>query len=302
MADVAAVVVNRNTREYLRSCLESLAGQDVEGGVSVWVVDNGSTDSSAEMVLRDFPGVNLILNERNVGYARACNQAAGKVVEPYILMMNSDTVLSAGTARELVAYMEENPGVGVVGPRILNSDGSLQYSCREFPSVPDAFAHGFLGLFKKGNRATARYMKTGWAHDRDAEVDWVSGCFFAVRRAAFEELGGFDERYYMYVEDVDLCWRAWQSGWRVAYLPRADVRHHVGMSSQAVPARMVFHHHASMLRFHLKTYQGPARVAVNAAVAAGVLVRFLLITALNVLYRLRAALGGVRRVIMPGRQ
>lgn len=296
------MVVNRNTREFLRACLESLEAQDVEGGVAVWVVDNGSTDGSPETVLSDFPGVNLVMNDRNVGYAKACNQGVAKTSEPYVMVMNSDTVLSSGTARELTAYLDADPGVAIVGPRVLNGDGSLQYSCREFPSIPDAVAHGFIGLFKAGNRASSRYKKMSWSHDEPAEVDWVSGCFFAARRKALEELGGFDESYYMYVEDVDLCWRAWNSGWKVAYLPSCDVHHHIGMSSRAVPARMVFHHHASMLRFHFKTYRGPARPAVNAAVAAGVAARFLLIMALNGFYRLRAALGGVRRVIMPGRQ
>lgn len=302
MGKVTAVVINRNTREYLRACLESLEAQDVDGGVSVWVVDNGSSDGSAAMVLEKFPRVNLVLNDGNVGYGRACNQGASKTSEPYVLLLNSDTLLSPGTARELVGYLEAHPDVGIAGPRILNTDGTLQYSCRDFPSIPDALVHGFLGLFNGGNRASARYKKTGWAHDEEAEVDWVSGCFLAVRRSAFEELGGFDESYYMYVEDVDLCWRAWRSGWKVAYLPAGDVCHHIGMSSRVVPARMVFHHHASMLRFHFKTYRGPARATVAVAVAAGVLTRFLLIMALNGLYRLRAALGGVRRVIMPGRQ
>lgn len=302
MRRAAAIIINRNTREFLRGCLDSIASQDFDGEISVWVVDNGSTDGSPGMVLSGFPGVNLVLNDCNVGYARACNQGAAKTVEPYLLFMNSDTVLAPDTARVLVEHLERQPDTGVVGPRILNADGTVQYSCREFPCVRDAFLHAFLGLFTADNPASARYKKTEWAHDQECEVDWVSGCFFATRREAFEAVGGFDERYYMYVEDVDLCWRVRRAGWVVSYVPRGDVYHYIGMSSQAVPVRMVFHHHASMLRFHRKTYAGGARPLVNAAVAAGVLSRFLLIMALNTFYRIRAALGGVRRVIMPGRQ
>jgi N-acetylglucosaminyl-diphospho-decaprenol L-rhamnosyltransferase len=299
---VAAIIINRNTGDFLRTCLASITEQEFNGGISLWVVDNGSTDGSQEMVLSEFPDANLVWNEKNVGYARACNQGARHTDTPFLFFMNSDTVLTAGTTQELVDYFEENPRAGVLGPRILNSDGSLQYSCREFPSVMDAFLHAFVGLFSAKNPASARYKKTDWEHEDEAEVDWVSGCFIAVRRETFNALGGFDENYYMYVEDVDLCWRSWVAGWSVHYLPRGDVYHHIGMSSQAVPARMVFHHHSGMLRFHRNTYQGGARPLVTAFVAAGVVTRFLLIMALNGFYRLRAALGGVKRVIMPGRQ
>ncbi len=302
MNQVAAIIINRNTREYLRDCLASLAAQEFEGDVSVWVVDNGSTDGSPEMVLAEFEGTNLVLNEDNVGYARACNQGAAHTTEPYLFFMNSDTDLTRGATRAIVDYFEAHPQAGVVGPRILNEDGSLQFSCREFPSINEAFLHAFVGLFSAINAASARYKKTAWSHEEEARVDWVSGCFMAVRREAFEAVGGFDEAYFMYVEDVDLCWRAWRAGWTVDYTPAAEVYHHIGMSSQAVPARMVFHHHASMLRFHRKTYRGGAWPLVNLVVAAGVASRFLLIMALNTYYRLRAALGGVKRVIMPGRQ
>ncbi len=302
MRRAAAIVINRNTREFLRSCLESIGSQDIEGGVSVWVVDNGSTDGSPGMVLSEFPGVNLVVNDGNVGYARACNQGARHASEPYLFFMNSDTVLEPGTVRELVDFFESDPETAIAGPRVLNADGSLQYSCREFPSLGDAFLHAFVGLFSADNAASARYKKTGWSHDEVSEVDWVSGCFMAMRADAFRSIGGFDEGYYMYVEDVDLCWRAREAGWKVRYVPRAQVYHYIGMSSQAVPTRMVFHHHASMLRFNRKTYRGRARALVNAAVTAGIAARFLLITALNTFYRFRAALGGVRRVIMPGRQ
>jgi N-acetylglucosaminyl-diphospho-decaprenol L-rhamnosyltransferase len=300
--EVAAIVINRNTKDFLGSCLSSIREQEFEDDISIWVVDNGSTDGSPEMVLSQFPDANLVWNDKNVGYARACNQGARNTHEPLLLFMNSDTVLTPGTVQALVDYFEANPDAGVVGPRILNDDGSLQYSCREFPSIKDACIHAFLGLFSVSNPATVRYKNADWGHREAARVDWVSGCFMAVRRAAFEAVGGFDDRYFMYVEDVDFCWRVGQSGWTVWYLPAGEVFHHIGMSSQAVPVRMVFYHHAGMLRFHRKTYRGRARPLVNATVAAGVAARFLLIMALNGFYRIRALLGGAKRVIMPGRQ
>jgi len=302
MNEVAAVVINRNTREFLRACLETIQAQDFAGGVSIWVVDNGSDDGSPEMVLGEFPEVNLVWNRGNVGYARACNQGIRNTVEPYVFIMNSDTALSSDTTSEVVGYLERNPRCGLAAPVLRNSDGSLQYSCRDFPSLSTAFVHAFLGLARGDNSRSADYKKMIWDHQQEAEVDWVSGAFMAARREALDEIGSFDEGYFMYVEDVDLCWRLWQAGWSVGFVPRGEVYHHIGMTSQAVPARMVFHHHRSMLRFHRKTYEGPMRPVVNAAVAVGVASRFALIMALNAYYRVRSALGGAARVIMPGRQ
>jgi len=254
------------------------------------------------MVLADFPGVNLVWNSSNAGYSRACNQGIRATCEPVVMVLNSDTTLSRDTVSSLVACLDRNPAAGVVAPLLRNTDGSLQYSCRGFPSVKTAFAHAFLGLFKADNVHSARYKKMAWDHAEECEVPWVSGAFMAIRREAFDEIGGFDEGYFMYVEDVDLCWRMWRAGRSVVYLPEGEVCHHVGMSSRAVPARMVFHHHASMLRFHRKTYDGPARRPVNVLVTAGIVVRVALIMGLNALYRIREALGGAARVIMPGRQ
>ncbi|MBU4489594.1 MAG: glycosyltransferase family 2 protein [Actinobacteria bacterium] len=302
MNQVAAIVINRNAAGYLRDCLESLQAQEYAGGISLWVVDNGSDDGSPGMVLSEFPGVNLVWNTGNVGYARACNQGIEVTCEPYMIVLNSDTVLAEDTVRQVAEYLERKPRAGVVAPRLRNSNGTLQYSCRDFPSIKDAFVHAFLGLFVSGNRSSDRYKKTLWDHEGETDVDWVSGAFMAIRREAARAVGGFDEGYFMYVEDVDICWRMWQAGWTVGYIPRGDVFHHIGMSSRMASGRMLFHHHRSMLRFHRKSYKGPCRRLVYAVVAAGVATRFLLITVLNAFYRVRAALGGARRLIMPGRQ
>ena len=302
MNEVAAIVINRNTRDFLRECLETILAQDFSGGISTWVVDNGSDDGSPQMVLSEFTGTDLVWNSSNVGYAKACNQGIRATREPYVLIMNSDTALSSDTVSEVVGYLERNPSAGVAAPLLRNSDGSIQFSCREFPSVKTAFVHAFMGLFSGENPHSAQYKKMAWDHAAEAEVDWVSGAFMAIRREALDEVGGFDEKYFMYVEDVDLCWRMWQAGWSVGFVPRGEVYHHIGMSSRAVPARMVLHHHRSMLRFHRKTYHGPMRRTVTAAVAVGVAFRVALILALNAYYRVRGALGGAKKVIMPGRQ
>lgn len=302
MNEVAAVIINKDTLELLRGCLASLAQQDYEGGITVWVVDNGSTDGSPEMVLSEFPDVNLVWNEGNVGYARACNQGIESSAEPLMVLLNSDTLLTPDSIAAVTRCFERNPRAAVVGPRVLNPDGTVQYSCREFPSMQDAFFHAFLGLFSAQNRFSTRYKKMDWDHGRECEVDWVSGCFMALRREAVEAVGGFDEGYFMYVEDVDICWRLRRADWEVHYVPEGDVTHLVAQSSRLASTRMTYHHHRSMLRFHRKTYSGPVKPLVDAAVAVGVWARFVLIAVLNAYYRVRAVLGGATRVIMPGRQ
>lgn len=302
MNRVAAVVVNRNTRDLLRDCVASIEAQDFDGGISTWVIDNGLNDGSADMVISEFPTVNLVWNSRNTGYARACNKGIGLSREPYIMILNSDVVLHPDTVARLVEFLDRDSRAGVAGPRILNIDGSPQYSCRRFPSLTESFVHAFVGLFSAENPYSTSYKMTDMDRNTETAVDWVSGAFMMLRRDALSETGLFDEKYFMYVEDVDLCWRIWQAGWTVNYVPRATAVHHIGMSGHLVPTRMVFHHHRSMLRFHLKTYEGPWRLPVNVAVAAGVATRFLLIVTLNLFYRIRARLGGAKRVIMPGRQ
>lgn len=292
MNEVAAVVINRNTREFLRDCLVSIEGQDCDGGISVWVVDNGSSDGSPGMVIDDFSNVRLIWNRGNSGYARACNQGIHYTDEPFVIILNSDTVIAPDAVSRVIDCFHRNPRAGVVGPRLLNTDGSIQYSCREFPSISEAFMHGFLGLFNPDNPYSSRYKKAEWDHDRESEVDWVSGAFIAFRRRALEDIGGFDEGYFMYVEDVDVCWRMWQAGWAVRYVPDGEVIHHVGQSSRLVSTSMLMHHHSSMLRYHWKTYSGALKVPVFIFVAGGVATRFLMITAINALNRLRGIVTG----------
>ena len=302
MTDVAAVVINRNTREMLRACLESLLAQDFEGELELWVVDNGSIDGSQGMVLEEFPGVNLVWNDDNRGYAKACNDGLRVTRAPYVILMNSDTVLSVDTVSVVAGHLDSHPGCAAAGPRLLNADGTLQLSCREFPTMGEAFAHAFVGLFRPGNRYSAKYKKAAWDHAAGSEVDWVSGAFMALRRGPVEAVGGFDEGYFMYVEDVDICWRLRDAGKTVDYIAGGDVVHHVAQSSRMASTRMALQHHLSMLRFQRKTYRGPCKPAVDAAVALGVAARFGLIVALNAFYRARAAFGGRLKVIMPGRQ
>ena len=177
-----------------------------------------------------------------------------------IFVCNPDVIVSPGAIELLARALDEDPGTAVAGPMLLEPDGSVYPSGRAFPGLGDALGHGFVGLFWPGNPWTRRYRLLGDDQHRRREADWVSGAGFLVRRAAFEAVGGFDEAYFMYVEDVDLCWRLHRAGWAVRYEPLASVVHEQGRSTSRHPYRMLAAHHRSILRFAAPLDRGPGAV------------------------------------------
>jgi N-acetylglucosaminyl-diphospho-decaprenol L-rhamnosyltransferase len=267
---VSAVIVSYNSAAYLPDCLRSLRS---EGVASVVVVDNASADDSVGVVRAEDPAVTVIQTGANLGFGSAANRGVAATAGDYVLVLNPDTVVEPGTVKALSDDLDRDPGMAVVGPRIENLDGTLYPSVRRFPDLAVAFGHAFLGLVWPRNRFTRRYRMLDWDHDQPAaDVDWVGGACVLVRRTAFEMVGGFDEAYFMYVEDVDLCWRLGQAGWRVGYEPAGRVVHALGGSSRMVPYRMIAEHHRSLLRFVSKSSEGRHRALVP-VVAAGLAVR-----------------------------
>ncbi|MGH9077258.1 MAG: glycosyltransferase family 2 protein [Acidimicrobiales bacterium] len=264
---VAAVVVNFNSEVHLRGCLDSLRANGV---ARIVVVDNASTDASPT---GDAPGGGLDGSEwvaagANLGYGRAANLGAATVPGADLLVCNPDLVVSAGAVDALRARLDAEPAWGVVGPRLDNPDSSLYPSARAFPGLVDALGHGLLGSVAPANRFTRRYRMLDWDHDTPQPVDWVSGACFLARREAWDEVGGFDPAYFMYMEDVDLCWRLGQAGWRVGYEPAAVVAHHQGASTAQHPYRMLAAHHASMWRFAGRHTTGARRACLPLVGAA----------------------------------
>lgn len=198
--------------------------------------------------------VKLIILPRNIGFAAAQNISIRESAGRYILLLNPDTKLSTpDVLRKMVNYMDANADIGFLGPKILNPDGSLQYSARRFPTMLAAcFRHTLLGKLFPNNRFVRRYLMTDWEHDQIADVDWLSGSALMVRRETIEQIGLLDERFYMYLEDVDWCRRAHEAGWRVVYFPKAVVIHKIGGASDQNPVQMIKEHHRSMLRYFLK--------------------------------------------------
>jgi N-acetylglucosaminyl-diphospho-decaprenol L-rhamnosyltransferase len=269
-SSISAVVVSFNSADDLPDCLRSLRS---EGVVDVVVVDNASQDGSVETVRQVDPDAKLVQTGANLGFGTAANRGVALTTGDHLLILNPDTVVEPGTVKALSEALDRDPGLAAVGPRLENVDGTLYPSVRRFPDLMVAFGHAFLGLVWPRNPATRRYRMLDWDHDRpSASVDWVSGACVLVRRAAFDMVGGFDEAYFMYVEDVDLCWRLGQAGWRIGYEPAGRVVHSLGGSSRLVPYRMIAEHHRSLLRFVSKSSAGGRR-AIVPLVAAGLAVR-----------------------------
>ena len=261
-ADVAAVVVNFNAGTSLAACVRSL---QAEGVGAIVVVDNDSHDGSAESVA---PEVRVLPTGANLGYGTAANVGVSMVSQPYVLVMNPDVEVAPGTVAALVAALEHDPLLGAVGPRVETPDGALYPSARRFPDLVVAAGHAFFGFVAPENRFSRAYKLLDWDHTTAGDVDWVSGSCMLVRRSAFDAVGGFDEHYFMYAEDVDLCWRLGRAGWRVGYDPAGRVVHTGAVSTDQAPYRMILEHHRSLWRFACSSTMGARRLALP-AVAAG---------------------------------
>jgi len=251
-SDVTAVVVDFHAGEALAHCVDSLVANGV---TDVVVVENGEA-GSAPPALGDRP-VTLVEPGLNLGYGRGVNRgAAAGVHRRYLLVSNPDVVAHDGAVRALLGFLDEHPKVAVAGPTILRPDGSVYPSQRVFPNVWLAGAHALLAPVWPSNPATRAYRSAR----ADGSVDWVSGAFFVIRRDAFDEVGGFDERYFMFAEDMALCWAVRECGYGVAAVADAVVTHVEGLSRQRASRQMIVAHHASALRFEWQTARGARRL------------------------------------------
>lgn len=268
---VAVVVVNYESGPALVRCVE---GWRSEGVSELVVVDNGSVDGSLDEVRRRFPEVGVVVPGRNLGYGAAANRGVAATASELVLVSNPDLEVRPGAVGVLVEALAGEPGCALVGPLIRTSSGDRYPSARRFPSLIDAAGHALLGIFAPDNRFTRSYQQAELAGAAPslAMVDWVSGACFMTRRSAFEQVGGFDEAYFMYAEEVDLCWRLGRSGWQVAYAPMAEVTHLQGFSTDRHPYRMIFEHHRSLLRFASRSTVG-WRKALMPLVALGIATR-----------------------------
>lgn len=231
MVDLSVVVPSHNTRETLLECIAALKKA---GGVSmeVWVVDNASSDGSADAVASGHPDVRLIRNPENRGFAAACNQGIGSSTGRCVLLLNSDAFVEESLPAALVRFMDEHPEAGAVGCRLLNPDGTVQPSCFRTPNLAQAVLElSGHNARRPGNRFNRAFRILDWGYDTAREVDCVAGACMGMRREAMEQIGGLDERYFLYFEDFDWCRRARAAGWKVLYCPEARAVHIGGVSA-----------------------------------------------------------------------
>jgi len=270
---LSAVVVNYRSAELALACVASLRADGVE---EIVVVDSASGDGVAKRLAAVDTRCQVLAMPANRGYGAAANAGVAATSGSLIIICNADLVVEAGTAAALVGALQRAEGLGAVGPRIDRPDGTRYPSARSFPSLIDAAGHGFVGLVTTQNRWSRRYLRTDV--EDAGPVDWVSGACLAVRRRAFEAVGGFDEAFFMFMEDVDLCRRLHVAGWGVAYEPGGRVVHVEGASRAAAPYRMIAAHHVSLLRYGWRAGDPGERLLLP-VVAAGLGVRTVLLCA-----------------------
>ena len=267
MLDLGIVIVNWNTRDLLRRCLQTVIASEGDFSCRVVVVDNASDDESAAMVRRDFPKVDLIENRENVGYPRGNNiglrhlgyHGARDVDEGaprYALLLNPDTEVPPDALYEMIQFMDSRPDIGVAGPKLILKDGSLDLACRRgFPTPLVSFYHysGLAKLFPRSQRF-GRYNMTFADEDQDLEVDSVVGAYMQVRKTAIERAGLLDEAFFMYGEDLDWAYRVKQAGYKVWYYPAVKV-HHVKRAASGKSPKAQFEFWRAMLIFYRKHFR-----------------------------------------------
>jgi hypothetical protein len=232
---LSTIVVSWNTKEILAQCLDSLTAEQIEGGHEILVVDNASTDGSPEFVRERYPEIILLESGENLGFAKANNLALETCTGETILLLNPDTQVLPGALSSLLCFLETHPSAGTCGARLLNPDGTLQFSCSPQPSLRSELQRL---LHLPGIRQDGYYPMEDWDVSAPRRVDTLLGACLMVRRSSFEQVGFLDAAFFMYSEEVDLCKRIRQKGWEIYWVPEAKVIHYGGQSTQQAAAKM----------------------------------------------------------------
>jgi GT2 family glycosyltransferase len=287
MKPVSILIVSWNTRDYLASCLDSIRQSDPRVVEEIIVVDNDSADGSPEMVEQRYPEVTLIRSGANLGFAKGNNLAMARARGSQFALVNSDALVHPGCLEALSQYLTDHPDVGLVGPRVNGGDGLLQRSCRHLPGLWNTFCRalaldrlfGARGIF-------SGYEVSPAQHERLREAQVISGCFCVARREAVEQIGGLDEQFFFYGEDIDWCHRFRQANWKLVFVPSVTATHFGGGSTSKAPLRFSVEILKATLKYWRKHYGPVGAVTCNA---------------LLVLHHgLRLILRGLKRLVSPG--
>jgi hypothetical protein len=282
------IIVNYKTTDYLHTCLNSVYHSLNGVRANIHVFDNGSSDH-VDQIKAAFPQVNLYKHKNNLGFSKAVNRVLKSTFSPYIVLLNPDAIVKNGLFESAKFYMDNNPEVGIIGPKILDPDGSVQGSARAFPTILSAFAGRrslLTKLFPKNGFVCSNILSNKSDGRNPMQVDWVSGACMVVRREALEAVGRFDERFFLYWEDVDLCKRMDNQGWKVIYYPKAAIKHAVGGSSEHNLVRSVFEFHRSAYHYYMKHHDSYRQI-----------LKLLLIPALSIRFAGVLLIQSLRRMI-----
>lgn len=276
---LSIIIVNWNTREHLRACLRSIFSYSPGEPFEVWVVDNASSDGSVQMVREEFPQVHLIANTQNLGYGRANNQALRQARGEFALILNSDVEVMPGALQALIDFMRQHPDAHAAGGQLILPDGRVQFSCSDRLTLWAVFCEqSLLAKAFPRSRLFGGYTLSWWSYDSVREVEQVVGACLMLRRQPDGSFPLFDERYFMYAEDTELCHRIRQAGGRIYYVPHARFKHHLGASSEqeSVRTEMVKAYNRSRILFFREVYGVWSVPIYRLLIAMGALLRMLL--------------------------
>ena len=254
---LSIIIVTWNSERYIRNCLDSIIQNAGELQPEIILVDNNSSDHTVKVVEEQYPQVNLIQNKYNLGYAQANNQGIENSQGEYLLLLNPDTEVMENSLIQMIHFMEENVRTGALGPQLLNPDGTIQFSCREFPRYATLLWEfsGLSRLFPK-SKIFGHWRMGYFDFDQIREVDQPMGSCLLLRRKTLEEVGVFDQSFPMFFNDVDLCYRIKKAGWKIYFFPDAQILHHKGTSTRQVKRRMIWYSHLAFFKFFRKHKTG----------------------------------------------
>ena len=252
--DLSCIIVNYQHSESLKDCLDSIYQTIQEIDFEVIIIDNSEEDPGLQSLKERYPKTQIVYNSTNVGFSKANNQAAKIARGNFLFILNPDTILKEQATNSMFRYIRSNLEIGALGPKVVNPDGSLQYSCRRYPNLWTSLFNRYSILTRlfPQNRFTRRYLMLDFNHNETLPVDWLSGCCLMIPKSVFEEVNGFDENYFLFNEDIDLCRMVHQTGKKVIYFPEAKIIHKVSTSNRKATARIIIQRHLGMMYYFKK--------------------------------------------------
>jgi N-acetylglucosaminyl-diphospho-decaprenol L-rhamnosyltransferase len=255
--DLSIIIVNYHHSQMLKDCLESLNRTIQKIQFEVILIDNSSTDDGLASILKRFPKTQFINNSENIGFAPANNQGAKIANGDFLLFINPDTIMTEGAIESMLDYIRSDSSIGIIGPKVLNPDQTIQYSCRKFPTIWSGLfnRYSLMTQFFPNNRYSKDYLMLDYDHKSIRSVDWVSGCCMMISTPIFKKINGFDENYFLFIEDVDLCQTIKKIDLKVVYFPNSKIFHKISSSNSKSTSRIIIKRHQGMIYYNQKYYK-----------------------------------------------